>query len=122
MQSSRSREIQNASERATMRKSGFRRATTAARMRAAVSASERRRLRRAGVLACAGVVFDVDRRGTGALERLHGAPYGCGLVEAALGIRDHRYFHRPGDGARLLDERIEREKTGIGQGKAARCR
>ena len=72
------------------------------------------------MLARAGVVLDVDRRDAGALERLHRAPDLRGIVEAALGIGDHRQLHGLRDGARLLDQRLERKEARVLNAEAAR--
>ena len=99
MQSSRSRCTQNASERATIRKSGFVRAATAARMRSALSFASRSVCGPVGVLARAGVVLDVDRSDARLLEGRNRFFH----VEPAFGIRNDGDAHRPGDGAGLLD-------------------
>jgi hypothetical protein len=70
-----------------MRKSGLRRAATAAAMRSALSSIR--------VLAGARVVLDVDRGHARLLE--------CGhRVVKAFGIRDHRDAHPLRNGARLF--------------------
>lgn len=71
------------------------------------------RLRRARVLARAGVVLDVDRRDAGALERLHRAPDLRGIVEAALGIGDHRQLHGLRDGARACSTSASSERRPV---------
>ena len=78
-----------------------------------------KRLRRARVLARAGVILDVDGRDAGALEGLHRAPHVRRVVESAFGIGDHRNLHRLDDRARLLDERVEREQARIRHAEAA---
>jgi hypothetical protein len=65
------------------------------------------------------MVLDVDRRHAGALERLHGAPHPARVVEAALGVGNDWQLDRAGDGARLLDERVEGKEPGVREAEAA---
>jgi hypothetical protein len=43
-----------------------------------------------------------------------------GPKQAAFGVSDHRQLHRLRDGARLLDQRLERKEPGVGDAEAAR--
>ena len=117
MQSSRSRCTQKASERATIRKSGIPprgdcRADAPSRLFRGAQ-----RLRGGGVLACAGVVLDVDRRNAAIFEGSH---RGGGIFEARFGIGDDRYTHRGGDRSGLSDYCFHRQKPRICDSEAAR--